>query len=213
MQNAYIPTGMNSVCSPSAPKGRPREFDIDEALGQALLVFWRNGYEAASMTELTSAMGITKPSLYAAFGNKEQLFHKALDLYEREKLAYMTSALEAPTARGVAERLLRGSLEMQMSTCDPKGCLGVISAATCGAEAEPIKAEVVKRRASSEAALVKRFAEAQAAGEFPEGMTPEALTRFLFAILQGLALQGGSGATCAELSQLVETSMAVWPTQ
>ena len=204
---------MNSVCSPSAPKGRPREFDIDEALGQALLVFWRNGYEAASMTELTSAMGITKPSLYAAFGNKEQLFHKALDLYEREKLAYMTSALEAPTARGVAERLLRGSLEMQMSTCDPKGCLGVISAATCGAEAEPIKAVVVKRRASSEAALVKRFAEAQAAGEFPEGMTPEALTRFLFAILQGLALQGGSGATCAELSQLVETSMAVWPTQ
>ncbi|MET3759713.1 AcrR family transcriptional regulator [Sphingomonas sp. UYEF23] len=176
-------------------------------------MFWRNGYEAASMTELTSAMGITKPSLYAAFGNKEQLFHKALDLYEREKLAYMTSALEAPTARGVAERLLRGSLEMQMSTCDPKGCLGVISAATCGAEAEPIKAEVVKRRASSEAALVKRFAEAQAAGEFPEGMTPEALTRFLFAILQGLALQGGSGATCAELSQLVETSMAVWPTQ
>lgn len=204
---------MNSACTISPPKGRPREFDIDEALGQALLVFWRNGYEAASMTELTSAMGITKPSLYAAFGNKEQLFHKALDLYEREKLAYMTSALEAPTARGVAERLLRGSLEMQMSTCDPKGCLGVISAATCGAEAEPIKAEVVKRRASSEAALIKRFAEAQAAGEFPEGMTPEALTRFLFAILQGLALQGGSGATCAELSQLVETSMAVWPTQ
>eukprot|EP01037_Dinobryon_pediforme_P037513 gene37513-45029_t len=77
---------MNSACSISPPKGRPREFDIDEALGQALLVFWRNGYEAASMTELTSAMGITKPSLYAAFGNKEQLFHKALDLYEREKL-------------------------------------------------------------------------------------------------------------------------------
>ncbi len=204
---------MNSACSISPPKGRPREFDIDEALSQALLVFWRNGYEAASMTELTSAMGITKPSLYAAFGNKEQLFHKALDLYEREKLAYMTSALEAPTARGVAERLLRGSLEMQMSTCDPKGCLGVISAATCGAEAEPIKAEVVKRRASSEAALIKRFAAAQAAGEFPKGMTPEALTRFLYAILQGLAIQGGSGATCAELSQLVETSMAVWPTQ
>ena len=204
---------MNSVCTISPPKGRPREFDIDEALGQALLVFWRNGYEAASMTELTSAMGITKPSLYAAFGNKEQLFHKALDLYEREKLAYMTSALEAPTARGVAERLLRGSLEMQMSTCDPKGCLGVISAATCGAEAEPIKAEVVKRRASSEAALINRFAEAERAGELPAGMTPEALTRFLFAILQGLALQGGSGATCAELSQLVDTSLAVWPTQ
>ncbi|MET3827550.1 AcrR family transcriptional regulator [Sphingomonas sp. PvP055] len=201
------------MCSISAPKGRPREFDIDVALGKALLVFWRNGYEAASMTELTSAMGITKPSLYAAFGNKEALFNKALDLYEREKLAYMTSALDAPSARGVAERLLRGALEMQMSTCDPKGCLGVISAATCGAEAETIKAAVVKRRASSEAALIRRFEEAQAAGELPEGMTPAALTRFLFAILQGLALQGGSGATCTELSELVATSMAVWPTK
>ena len=200
-------------CVVSGPKGRPREFDVDDALAAALRVFWRNGYEAASMTELTAAMGITKPSLYAAFGNKEALFHKALDLYEREKLAYMMSALDAPTARGVAERLLRGTLEMQMSTCDPKGCLSVISIAACGAEAEGIKAEVVKRRASSEDALIRRFAAAQAAGELPDGLEPSALARYLFAIMQGIALQGGSGATCADLCQLVETSMTVWPTK
>ncbi|WP_076068340.1 TetR/AcrR family transcriptional regulator [Sphingomonas montana] len=204
---------MNILSKVSVCKGRPRAFDLDEALAAALRVFWRNGYEAASMAELTAAMGITKPSLYAAFGNKEALFHKALDLYEREKLAYMTSALEAPTARAVAERLLRGALQMQTSTCDPKGCLGVISAAACGAEAEPIKAEVVKRRASSEAAIVKRFEEAKAAGEFPDGLEPAALVRYLFALMQGLALQGGSGATCAELCQLVETSLQVWPTK
>jgi AcrR family transcriptional regulator len=202
-----------NICSLSPIKGRPREFDLDEALAAALRVFWRNGYEAASMTELTAAMGITKPSLYAAFGNKEALFHKALDLYEREKLAYMTSAMEAPTARGVAERLLRGALAMQTSTCDPKGCLGVISAAACGAEAESIKAEVVKRRASSEAMIIRRFEQAVADGEVPEGMTAAALVRYLFAIMQGLALQGGSGATCDELNQLVETSLAVWPTK
>lgn len=193
-------------------KGRPREFDLDDALAAALRVFWRNGYEAASMTELTAAMGITKPSLYAAFGNKEALFHKALDLYEREKLAYMSAALDAPTARGVAERLLRGALEMQTSSCDPKGCLGVISAAGCGVEAEPIKAEVVKRRASSEAALIRRFAAAQAAGDWRDGLEPAALARYLFAIMQGLAIQGGSGATPAQLTELVETSLAVWPT-
>jgi len=197
----------------SACKGRPREFCVDQALASALRVFWSKGYEGASMADLTEAMGITKPSLYAAFGNKEALFNKALDLYEREKLAYMTSALDAPTARGVAERLFNGALEMQSSTCDPKGCLGVISTATCGAEAESIKAAVVKRRASSEAALISRFEQAQAAGEFPEGMTPAALTRYLFAILQGLMLQAGSGATCAELTELVATSMAVWPTK
>ena len=204
---------MDIAVAPNALKGRPREFDVDDALAKALTVFWRNGYEAASMTELTAAMGITKPSLYAAFGNKEALFHKALDLYEREKLTYMTSALEAPTARGVAERLLRGALQMQTSTCDPKGCLGVISTAACGAEAEPIKAEVMKRRASSEAALIARFERAVAEGEVPPHLTAPALVRFLVALMQGLAIQGGSGATCAELSQLVETSMAVWPTR
>jgi AcrR family transcriptional regulator len=204
---------MNSLSKISICKGRPREFDLETALAAALRVFWKNGYEAASMAELTAAMGITKPSLYAAFGNKEALFHKALDLYEREKLAYMTLALQAPTARAVAERLLRGALEMQTSTCDPKGCLGVISTAACGVEAEPIKAEVMKRRASSEAAIVRRFEQAKADGEFPDGLEPAALVRYLFAIMQGMALQGGSGATCAELCQLLETSMSVWPTK
>jgi len=165
------------------------------------------------MSELTAEMGITKPSLYAAFGNKEALFHKALDLYEREKLAYMSTALEAPTARGVAERLLRGALEMQMSPSDPKGCLGVISASACGVEAESIKAEVVKRRASSEAALIARFERAKIEGDLPETIEPDALVRYLFALMQGLSVQAGSGATCAQLGQLVETSLALWPTR
>ncbi len=209
----YIPFGMNFVSPVVAAKGRPREFDLDTALAAALRVFWQHGYEAASMAELTAAMGITKPSLYAAFGNKEALFHKALDLYEREKLAYMTTALEAPTARAVAERLLLGALEMQISTCDPKGCLGVISSVACSTEAEPIRAEVVKRRASSEAALVARFEQAKAAGELPDGMEASALAKYLIALMQGLALQGGSGATCVELQQLVATTLAVWPTR
>jgi AcrR family transcriptional regulator len=145
----YIPIGMEQLIAPSPTKGRPREFCVDMALAAALRVFWQHGYEGASMSELTAEMGITKPSLYAAFGNKEQLFHKALDLYEREKLEYMRTAGDAPTARGVAEKLLWGALEIQMSSCDPRGCLGVISTTACGAEAESIKAEVVKRRAGT----------------------------------------------------------------
>lgn len=196
-----------------ACKGRPREFCMDEALAAALQVFWRRGYEGASMAELTEAMGITKPSLYAAFGNKESLFHKALDLYEREKLAYMRAALEAPTARGVAERLLRGALEMQASTSDPKGCLAVISSVACATEAASIRAEIVARRASSHAALVRRFERAREEGDLPDGVEPEGLARLLTAILQGLALQSGSGASAAELDQLMATSMQVWPTR
>ena len=201
------------LCCPDAPtKGRPREFDFDDALTAALRVFWTNGYEAASMAELTAAMGITKPSLYAAFGNKEALFHKALDLYEREKLAYMTTALDAPTARGVAERLLRGGLAMQSASCNPKGCLSVIGTMACGAEAESIKDAVIARRASSEAAMVARFERAREAGELPEGMTAAALVRYLLALMQGLAVQAGAGASVEQLEQLVETSLSVWPT-
>src|SRR3569623_2081793 len=101
------------VSTATAARGRPREFCVDDALSAALRVFWSKGYEGASLNDLTEAMGITRPSLYAAFGNKEALFRKALDLYEREKLAYIGQALEAPTSREVVERLLHGALAMQ----------------------------------------------------------------------------------------------------
>ena len=194
-----------------APRGRPREFDPDQALAAALKVFWQRGYEAASLTELTEAMGITRPSLYACFGNKEALFRKALDLYERDKLAYVKAALTAPTAREVAERLLRGALAMQTNSCDPKGCLGVIASVACGAEAESIRMDVVARRASADAALVERFARARAEGDLPDAVDPEALTRYLGAILQGLAVQAGSGVACHDLAKLVDTALMLWP--
>lgn len=206
----YIPFVMEALAS--APiRGRPREFCAEAALAAALRVFWSKGYEGASMAELTAAMGITKPSLYAAFGNKEQLFHKALDLYEAEKLAYTREALRQPTARAVAEHFMRGAIEAQTSSCDPKGCLGVIGSVACGAEAESIKAEVIKRRESSSAALLDRFRQARRDGDLADGIEPEALAQYLFAILQGMAVQAGAGATRRDLERVVDTSMAIWP--
>jgi AcrR family transcriptional regulator len=198
-----------AICA--ATKGRPREFDVDEALAAALGVFWSKGYEGASLTELTEAMGITRPSLYAAFGNKEALFRKALDLYEREKLAYIGEAMKAPTARGVAERLLRGSLQNQMSECGPRGCLGVISSMACGAEAESIRAEVIARGASARRAIIERFERAKAEGDLPAHVDVDGLTAYLMAILQGMAVQAGSGASREQLEGLIDTSMTVWP--
>lgn len=194
-------------------RGRPREFCLDAALAAALGVFWSKGYEGATMAELTAAMGITKPSLYAAFGNKEQLFRKALDLYEAEKLAYTREAMAQPTARAVAEHFMRGAIAAQTSSCDPKGCLGVIGATACGAEAESIKAEVIKRRESSAAALLERFRQAERDGDLHTGVTPEALAQFLFTLLQGMAVQAGAGATAAELEGVLATSMMLWPSR
>ena len=205
---------METVLDPvpcTAPRGRPREFCTERALTAALGVFWAKGYEGASMADLTAAMGITKPSLYAAFGNKEALFHKALDLYETEKLAYTREALKQPTARAVVEYFMRGSIDAQMSSCDPKGCLGVISATACGVEAESIKADVIQRRASSQAALVERFEKAKRDGDLPDHIDVAGLTSYLYAILQGMAVQAGSGASRADLERIVDTSLMVWP--
>jgi AcrR family transcriptional regulator len=192
-------------------KGRPREFNVDEALTAALRVFWRRGYEGASMAELTAEMGIAKPSLYAAFGNKEELFKKALDLYEREKMAYMAEALKEPTSRRMAERLLLGALEMQTSSCDPKGCLGVISSVACGPEAASIRECVIERQKSSRQALIDRLEEYKKDGDLPADIETEALARYMVAVLQGLSVQAGAGASKDELKSLVEMAMRTWP--
>ncbi|PEQ14354.1 TetR family transcriptional regulator [Novosphingobium sp. PC22D] len=200
-----------TACAASPSRGRPREFDPDEALARALRVFWQRGYEGASMAELTEAMGIAKPSLYACFGNKEALFRKALDLYEREKLCYVKTALDAPTARGVAEKLLTGALATHCGETDPQGCLGVISAVTCGAEAETIRAEVIARRASSERAIVARFERARDEGDLSEHVDPEALASYLTTVMQGLSVKAGSGAGREALERIVATTLACWP--
>src|SRR5437868_11051069 len=96
----------------AVPRGRPREFDADQALDRAVKVFWRKGYEGATLPDLTGAMGINRPSLYAAFGNKQSLFRKAMERYEQGPAAYVRRALEEPTARRVAERVLHGGIEM-----------------------------------------------------------------------------------------------------
>ncbi len=192
-------------------KGRPREFCTEQALASALRVFWSKGFESASMNDLTEAMGISKPSLYAAFGNKEALFHKALDLYEAEKLAYTRLALGQPTARKVAEHIMRGALETQTSSTEAKGCMGVIHSVACSPEAESIKADVVARRESSQAALIERFERAKREGDLPAHVDPKTLTTYLYALLQGMAVQAGSGASHDELQRLVDMSLTLWP--
>jgi AcrR family transcriptional regulator len=201
---------MNNIQS-ACPRGRPREFCVEEALAAALRVFWKKGYEGTSLTDLTEAMGITRPSLYAAFGNKEALFRKALDLYEREKLGYIGKALEQPTARRVAETLLRGAVNNVCSPEEPHGCLGVITANACGEEAQAVREEVVKRGRAARRAITDRFERAKAEGDLPAHVDVDGLVSLLFAMLQGISMQAGAGASREELNKLVETGLMLWP--
>ena len=193
-------------------RGRPREFCVDGALARALGVFWTKGYEGTSLNDLTEAMGITRPSLYAAFGNKESLFRKALDLYEREKLAYIRKALDQPSARQVAEMMLRGAVENVSGGDGPHGCIGVITSVACGAESQSVREEVVKRAQAGKLALAERFQRAKAEGDLPAGVDTEGLMRVLIAMLQGISVQASQGATRQELEGLVEAGLAMWPT-
>ena len=191
--------------------GRPREFSCEQALDLALQVFWRKGYEGASMADLTEAMGITKPSLYAAFGNKEELFRKALDRYVDGPGGYFQVALTKPTAREVVSHVLYEAADALTNPAHPPGCLAVQGALSCGDAAETIKQELMARRAKGENDLRQRFARALAEGDLPQGADAADLARYVSAMLQGMAVQAAGGVGRDKLRRLADLAIRNWP--
>ena len=193
-------------------KGRPREFDADAVLDKALHVFWERGYEGTSLSDLTEAMGINRPSLYAAFGNKEELFRRALDRYaETGPGAVHREALCEPTAKAVVERLLRCTALSLTDPCNPAGCLAVQGALTCGDAAEFIKQELCKRRTDGEQALRQRFERAKAEGDLAADADTAALARFVVTVTQGMSVQAAGGAPRADLLLVADMALKAWP--
>jgi len=191
--------------------GRPRAFNAERALDRALEVFWRKGYEGATLCDLTGAMGINPPSLYAAFGNKEGLFRKALDRYWRLRTALWNEALAAPTARRAAERLLRGTAKFLSDPCHPKGCLTVHGALVSGEESDCIRQELERRRSTSQAAIRQRLKRAKREGDLPADADAAALARFLATVMEGMAVQAASGASRKELDRVADTALRAFP--
>jgi len=190
--------------------GRPRAFDMDQALDRALNVFWRKGYEGASLSDLTKAMGVSRPSLYAAFGDKHALFRRALDRYVEGPGAYVREALDQPTARAVGERLLQGAAASLTDPRNPRGCLYVQGALACGKEADCIRRELISRRAAGEAEICRRLKRAKAEGDLPRDSSPADLARFIATVLQGMAVQAAGGATRVELQRVIQTALRAW---
>lgn len=191
--------------------GRPREFDVEEALSAALKVFWRKGYDGASLTDLTEAMGITRPSLYCAFGNKEALFKKALDLYEREKLSFVDQALQAPTGREAIERFLNNACDLYAEDPGTPGCMGVNSVLSCqGSASESVRQELIDRGLDVQSRLRARLEQAKANGELGDA-DPATLALYIITVGQGIALQAGVGAKRQALKQVVATALEAVP--
>ena len=195
----------------SAARGRPRDFDIDQALDRAVDVFWRKGYEGASLTELTNAMGINRPSLYAAFGDKEALFRKALDRYSRSQAGYINAALDAPTAREAVERLLYRTAEQMCAREHPAGCLLVQGALAAGDEGESVRRELATRRDQARAAIFQRLRRAKKEGDLTPRADPSALARYVMTVVNGMAVQGAGGASPKDLRRVAEIALQSWP--
>jgi AcrR family transcriptional regulator len=194
------------------PIGRPREFDADEALDKALMAFWRGGFEGTSLSDLTEAMGINRPSLYAAFGNKETLYRLALDRYaEIGPGAVQRAALAEPTARRVIETLLRTAASSLTDPKHPAGCMVVQGALSCGEASKTIRHELCARRSGGEKELRQRFERALSDGDLSTDAEPAALARYVSTLLQGMAVQASGGATYQDLLEIAEVAIASWP--
>ena len=195
----------------AAHLGRPLGFDPERALEAALRVFWKKGYEGTALSDLTAAMGINRPSIYATFGNKEALFRKALDRYNAKMTGFTAEALKKPTARAVAERLMVGTADLLSCPGNPKGCLMVQGALACGDEADPIRKELISRRATGEAALRERFERAKVEGDLPAGADPGDLARYVMAVMHGMSVQSAGGASREQLQGVIDLSLRAWP--
>ena len=204
----YLPIGMKSETAPTQ-RGRPRAFDPDVALERAMHVFWAKGYEGASLSDLTQAMRINRPSLYAAFGNKEQLFRKVLDRYMDGPVAYFGKALAAPKARDVVEEIFLGTARMADDPSFPAGCLMVQGALACGDAS--VRKEVAARRAAAEVALRRRFQRAKREGDLPKNADPGELAGYVMTVVRGMAVQSAGGASSDQLRRVADIALRAWP--
>lgn len=195
-------------------RGRPRSFDADAALDRALDVFWRDGFQGAALSTLTQAMGINRPSLYAAYGDKASLYLKALQRYAQKESARHVQALDRePDGRKAVEAFLRSAVRSLTDPKKPGGCFVVTGTADCGVEDTPAEVQEALRQAlrGGELALRQRLQRAQADGHLPTDADVAALAAYFGTVMSGLGVQAKAGASRAKLESIARAAMLAWP--
>lgn len=202
-----------TTSEPSAPRGRPRSFDRDAALRAALALFIERGYAGASLSDLTAAMGISPPSLYAAFGSKEGLFREALHLYLEGRGRFVSKALERNLGAEEQVRMIlrNAAAAFTPDGDDQPGCMVSAGMLTCSPEDLGVADHVKSLRTAPLEAMVRRMELARKQGELPASVHPRALARFYAAVVTGMAVQARDGASRRELMALADNAMRAWP--
>jgi len=193
-------------------RGRPSTFDRQAALALATDLFWRHGFEGTSVAMLTEAMGVTPPTLYAAFGSKEALYRKALEHYLKvARVGHGRVLREAPSARDAVEAYLRYAADHYADPSSPPGCMVANAALQCGQEGATVRDAVADLRTLLFRTFVARVEQGRLRGELPADIDARALARFYGAVLQGMSVQAADGATPAMLGEIVDAAMRAWP--
>ena len=190
--------------------GRPREFEIDDAIEKATDLFWRNGYEGTSLSDLTKAIGISPPSFYFAFGSKEALFKKVIERYFAQQSKIAEAAFRKPTPRAVATHFLRGYADVLTDPLHAPGCLAMNSSLPC-ASGDPLRAWLAELRDQMRKRLRNRFAEARGGEGLPAGMDADSLARLVLVIAWGMAVEAQSGASRKDLRRTIALALPAWP--
>jgi AcrR family transcriptional regulator len=191
--------------------GRTRNFDLTEALDSATRQFWEKGYAGTSLDDLTEAMGIARPSLYRAFGNKEQLFARVVDHFEEIYLAFVEDALAEHPVQRVVHRLLEGTVRACAGPATPAGSLLTHGAPASSPEDAAIQRLLSERIDMYESKLSARFARAKEAGDLPEDCDAPALAAFVITHCCGIALRAKSGTPSEILSAQIGFVLCAFP--
>jgi AcrR family transcriptional regulator len=192
---------------------RPRNFDEDDVLDRAMRLFWERGYEGASLHELLAATGLTKSSIYKAFGSKEALFRRIVERYDRHFLGFRREALAEKTPRAIVERLLMGMAELHAGQGTPPGCLATNAALACSPEADTIRIEMARDREIFRNVLRDRLTAASARGPLPVGTDADTAATLVHTMIQGMAVQAKSGIGRVEMERVVRAFLMSWPEQ
>lgn len=194
-----------------ASPGRPRSFDRDVALKRVMGMFWERGYEAVSLADVAAELGLTKPSIYAAFGSKEALFREAIELYSRTEGSATERALaEQPTARAAIEAMLRNNARNYTTPGRPRGCMVVLAASVGSSENAEVREFLASIRKQARDQLVRRVQRGIREGDVPRGADAQRIALFYNTLLAGLSIQARDGVSVQVMNAAIDDAMAMW---